>query len=181
MATNRRQALRNAFMFLGAAVGIGAASKNLTAAQLDDSPPEANPSPGKKLVIEARRLRISSQDIRRGELPRAGVRMTARAEIVSASSKNKKVGEFLATYHRVSNPGKAAAHEPGSLEHHTFILPEGTIFGTGVSTAGTEGEGQFAILGGTGRYHGARGSYTARQSHVDFGGNGAATFTLTLI
>ena len=179
MATNRRQALRNGFMFLGAAVGIGAASKDLTAAQLEDKPPEA--TPGKKLVIEARHLRISSQDLRRGELPRAGMRMTARAEIVSASSKNQKCGEFLATYHRVSNPGKVADHEPGSLEQHTFILPEGTIFGTGVSVSALDGEGQFAIVGGTGRYHGARGSYITRQSHVDFGGDGSATFTFTLI
>jgi hypothetical protein len=107
--------------------------------------------------------------------------MTAKAEIVSDSPKNEKAGEFLATYHRVNTPGKVADHEPGSLEQHTFILPDGNIFGTGVSASSTDGEGQFAVIGGTGRYHGARGSYVARQSHVDFGGNGAATFTFTLV
>jgi hypothetical protein len=177
VATNRREALRRAFALIGAAVGIGAASKNLTAAQ--EPPREADP--GKQLVLQARRLRISSQDLRRGELPRAGIRMMAKAEIVSGSSKNLKVGEFFATYHRVNAPGKVAHHEPGSLEQHTFILPEGTIFGSGVSSSGVDGEGQFAIIGGTGRYHGARGSYVARQSHVDFGGNGDATFNFTLI
>jgi hypothetical protein len=112
--------------------------------------------------------------------------MTARAEIVTGSSPNsgqnqKQVGEFIATYHRVTTPGKVAAHEPGSLEQHTFILPEGTIFGTGVTTSGLESQGQFAIVGGTGRYHAARGSYVARQSHVDFGGDGTATFTFTIV
>jgi hypothetical protein len=181
VATNRREALRRAFTFLGAAVGIGAASRNLTAASQEPTR-EAEPGKGKQLVLQARFLRINSQDLRRGELPQAGVRMTARADIVSGSSKNqKKTGEFLATYHRVNTPGKVAAHEPGSLEQHTFILPEGTLFGTGVSVSDMDGEGQFAVVGGTGRYHGARGSYVARQSHVDFGGNGAATFTFTLV
>jgi len=182
VATNRREALGRAFALLGAAVGIGAASVDLSAAPRDENLSDAKLNKQKQLVLQARGLRISSQDLRRGELPPAGIRMTARAEIVSGSSKNqKKTGEFLATYHRINTPGKVAAHEPGSLEQHTFILPEGTIFGTGVSTAGMDGDGQFAIIGGTGRYHGARGSYVARQSHVDFGGNGVATFTFTLV
>jgi hypothetical protein len=177
MATNRREALRNAFALLGAAVGIGAASQGLPAAQ----DPPAETKQGKQLVLQARGLRINSQDLRRGELPPAGIRMMARAEIVTGSLSNQKVGEFFATYHRVNTPGKVADHEPGSLEQHTFILPEGTIFGSGVTTSGMESEGQFAIVGGTGSYLGASGSYSARQSHADFGGDGTATFTFTLI
>jgi hypothetical protein len=133
------------------------------------------------VVLKARRLRISSQDLRRGELPQAGIRMIARAEIVSGSSANEKMGDFFATYNRINTPGKVANHEPGSLEQHTFILPEGNLYGSGMATSGTESEGHFAIIGGTGKYLGAQGSYVARQSHVDFGGNGTATFTLTLI
>lgn len=183
MATNRREALGRAFALLGAAVGIGAAGKDLTAAPRDESAPDAAKNNNeKRFILEARGLRIRSQDLRRGELPQAGIRMTARAEIVSGSSKNqKKAGEFLATYHRVNTPGKVANHEPGSLEQHTFILSEGTIFGTGVSMSGMDSEGHFAIIGGTGRYCGARGSYVARQSHADFGGDGNATFTFTLV
>lgn len=183
MATNRREALGRAFALLGAAVGIGAAGKNLTAAPREEGAADAaKNNKEKQFILQARGLRISSQDLRRGELPQAGIRMTARAEIVSGPAKNqKKAGEFLATYHRVNTPGKVADHEAGSLEQHTFILSEGTIFGTGVSTSSLDGEGQFAIIGGTGRYHGARGSYVARQSHADFGGNGKATFTFTLI
>jgi hypothetical protein len=177
MATNRRDALRGALALLGAAVGVGAASKDLSAAQ---ETPEENKQ-AKQLVLQARRLRISSQDLRRGELPKSGVRMTARAEIVTGSQANQKLGEFFATYFQVNTPGKVAAHEPGSIEQHTFILPEGTILGSGVTPSGLDSEGQFAVVGGTGRYHGARGSYVARQDHIDFGGNGTATFTFTLI
>lgn len=189
MATNRREALGRAFALLGAAVGFGAARKDLAAAPREENTADSSSkgiNKDKQLVLQARGLRISSQDLRRGELPPAGVRMTARAEIVSVSAKSRKAsdrkaGDFFATYHRVNTPGKVADREPGSLEQHTFILSEGTIFGTGVSTSGMDGEGQFAIIGGTGRYHGARGSYVARQSHVDFGGDGNATFKFTLI
>jgi hypothetical protein len=177
VATNRRDALRRGFALIGAAIGIGAASKGLSAAE--ETPGEARP--GKQVVLKARRLRISSQDLRRGELPQAGIRMIARAEIVSGSSANEKMGDFFATYNRINTPGKVANHEPGSLEQHTFILPEGNLYGSGMATSGTESEGHFAIIGGTGKYLGAQGSYVARQSHVDFGGNGTATFTLTLI
>jgi hypothetical protein len=177
VATNRRDALRKGFALLGAAVGIGTAVKgHQTAAEESSDLKQRKP-----VVFHVRGLRISSQDLRRGELPPAGVRMLAKAEIVAESSSNVKVGDFFASYYRISAPGKVADHEPGSLEQHTFVFPEGTILGSGVATSGRDSEGQFAITGGTGRYLGARGSYIARQSHVDFGGNGTAIFTLTLI
>lgn len=177
MATNRRDALRQGFALLGAALGIrGTGKGNQTAAEEFSSLKQE-----KQIVLHVRRLRISSQDLRRGELPPAGVRMLARADIVSDSSSSSKVGDFFSSYYRINAPGKVADHEPGSFEQHTFVFPEGNIFGSGVATSGSDSEGQFAITGGTGRYLGARGSYMARQSHVDFGGNGAATFTLNLI
>jgi hypothetical protein len=177
VATNRRDALRKGFALLGAAVGIGTAGKALATAAEEPSGVKQE----KQMVLHLRGLRISSQDLRRGELPPAGVRMLARADVFADSSSNLKVGDFFASYYRINAPGKVADHEPGSLEQHTFVFPEGNIFASGVATSGRDSEGQFAIIGGTGRYSGARGSYIARQSHVDFGGNGTATFTLTLI
>jgi hypothetical protein len=177
VATNRRDALMRGFAMLGAAVGIGVAAK--TPAAAEDAQPTIKKV--KQLVLHARYLRIRSQDLRRGELPQAGLRMMAEGELVSAPSNGRQVGSFFATYHRISTPGKVANSEPGSFEHHTFVLPDGSLFGSGVSTSGTESEGEFAIVGGTGSFSGATGSYTARQSYVDFGGSGTATFTLTLI
>ncbi|MGH9681941.1 MAG: hypothetical protein ACRD4Y_18500 [Candidatus Acidiferrales bacterium] len=177
MATNRRVALKRGFALLGAAVGIGVTTN--TPVSAEEAFPETKK--GKQMILHARLLRIKSQDLRRGELPQSGMRLLAKAEIVAAASSSRKVGDFFATCFRVNAPGKVADHEPGSLEQHTFVLPEGKIFGTGVGSSGADGEGEFAIIGGTGRYLGARGSYVARQSHLDFGGNGTATFTLTLI
>lgn len=169
MPTNRRNALKGGLALVGAAAGLGAASKAVSAAE------------NKQMVIHGRQWRISSQDLRRGELPPAGARMLARGEIVDKPSRGRKIGDFFATYYRLNPHGKVAAREPGSLELHTFVFPEGTIVGTGTATAASESEGTFAIIGGTGRYLGARGSYVARQNHSDFGGDGTATFTLTLL
>jgi len=184
VATNRRDTLKGGFALLGAAVGIGAASGS-GFAMAPGGAAEKMVGPvtrhGVPLVLHAQRLRISSADVRRGDLPRAGVRMLARGEIMDKPSRGRKIGDFYATYYRLNNPGQAAAHEPGSLELHTFVFPEGTLVGSGVATAAADSAGHFAIVGGTGRYHGARGSYVARQSHADFGGDGTATFTFTLI
>jgi hypothetical protein len=167
--TNRRNALKGGLALVGAAAGLGAASTAVSAAE------------NKQLVFHGRQWRISSQDLRRGELPPAGVRMLVRGEIVDKPSRGRKMGDFFATYYRLNPHGKVAPHEPGSLELHTFVFPEGTIVGTGTATAASESEGTFAITGGTGRYLGARGSYVARQNHSEFGGDGTATFTFTLI
>jgi hypothetical protein len=175
VATNRRDALKGGFALLGTAIGIGTASKVGIAAE-----PSGMKTTG-TVVLHGRGWRISSQDVRRGELPAAGVRMLARGEIVDKPSRGRKIGNFFATYYTLNTPGKVARHEPGSLEMHTFVFADGTLVGTGVATATSASEGQFAIVGGTGRYHGARGSYVARQSHTDLGGDGTATFTLTLI
>jgi len=42
------------------------------------------------------------------------------------------------------------------------------------------GESLFAIVGGTGRYAGARGSYVASQHLRELGGDGTAHFVLNL-
>jgi hypothetical protein len=107
--------------------------------------------------------------------------MLARGEIVDTPVRGRKVAEFFATYHRLSEPGKVASHEPGSLELHTFVFSDGTIVGSGVASAASESEGHFAIVGGTGRYLGVRGAYVAKQRHLELGGDGTASFTFTFV
>ena len=52
----------------------------------------------------------------------------------------------------------------GDAALHTFVLADGTIVGS--ETAGTA-DGVFAILGGTGRYAGAAGTYAVRTPEPD--------------
>ncbi len=178
MATKRRDVLKGGLALFGAAIGVGTASRTGFAATPDSAPRSKEDV---QLVLHGRQWRIASQDLRRGHFPSTGIRMLASGEIVDKPSRGRKIGDFFATYYRLNTPGKVATHEPGSLEIHTFVFPEGTIVGTGVAPGALDGEGHFAITGGTGRYHGARGSYVARQSYADLGGDGTATFTLRLI
>ena len=65
----------------------------------------------------------------------------------------------------------------GALQLQTFDLTDGTILGIG--SAGMH-ENPFAIVGGSGLYVGASGTYVAKQSPRETGGDGTAVFTLTL-
>ena len=65
----------------------------------------------------------------------------------------------------------------GALQLQTFDLLDGTIMGIGAAGAH---ENPFAIVGGTGRYVGVSGTYVAKQSPRELGGDGTAEFTLTL-
>src|SRR5438552_2378808 len=72
----------------------------------------------------------------------------------------KKVGEFYSAQFATLAPFGANAFAAGALEMHTFNLADGTILGMG---SHFDGNGTYAIVGGTGRYHAARGSYVATQ------------------
>ncbi len=177
MATRRRDVLiRGGSALLGAA---GLAALPTRAAPLPAGP--AAPAHAAAPVLFGRNWRIASRDVRKGELPTEGVRLLIRGELYEARAGGRKLGEFFATAHRLSTLGKAAPQAPGSLELHTFVFPDGTLVGSGVASAAAASEGEFAIIGGTGRYLGARGSYRAQQSHLELGGTGTATFSLRLM
>lgn len=173
MATRRREVLiRGGSALLGAAAAVGLPA--VSAAR-------AEPVRGAGRVLYGRAWRIASRDVRKGALPTEGVRLLIRGDLYDARSGGTKVGEFFATAHRLGTMGKAAPQAPGSLEQHTFVLADGSLVGSGIASAAADSEGEFAILGGTGRYTGARGSYRAQQSHRELGGTGTAAFVLTLI
>ena len=74
-------------------------------------------------------------------------------------------------------PRRVFARADAGVEMHTFVFPEGTIVGMGTSLFG---EAAFAIVGGTGIYAGAQGSYVATQRLREQGGNGTADINMTL-
>jgi hypothetical protein len=78
----------------------------------------------------------------------------------------------LGIFRAAALPGSA-----GVFQLHTFDLAEGAILGIGGNRLD---EATYAIVGGTGRFAGATGSYLARQSPREAGGDGTAEFTLTL-
>jgi hypothetical protein len=162
--TTRRSAVSRAVMALAGIAGISAAS--VSGAKLV---PQSEPS---ALVLRGRNWRTVEGRI--GDLPTEGERISVRGELVD-EIEGKPIGEFYAAGFAIGG-GSHPAHGE-RLELHTFKLRDGTIIGSG--TAG-QLEGTFAILGGTGSYASARGTYVARQRHQDFGGDGSAEFMLKL-
>ena len=89
-----------------------------------------------------------------------------------------KVGEFFSTNVGVDSPFQITGEGIGAFELHTLTLQGGTIVGVGLG-GGTERS--YAIVGGTGKYAGARGSYLARQDTYGLGGDGKAELLLTFL
>ena len=83
-------------------------------------------------------------------------------------------GAELGSFH--SAPPVAAAGPAAAAQFQTFELRDGAIFGIGAAPAQGESTTTFAIVGGTGKYSGAGGSYVADLRPVDAGGDGSAKF-----
>lgn len=175
--STRRSALKRGLLFLAGLAGLGAAGKGALAAADSGDRSRARAGVPTQLVLYGHNWHGDSHGRRRGELPLAGDRITAHGDLLDRPD-GAPVGEFYAAAFALGGPGGFHRVDAERLELHTFKLRDGTIVGTG--TAGRL-EGVFAILGGTGRYAGARGTYVARQRHHEFGGDGAAEFVLTFI
>jgi hypothetical protein len=154
--TTRKGALGRIALLAAGALGVGYAAREAT--------DEGAPSAAKSRTIYGRDWRLHSPNRVPGERPAAGDRATPQGRLVDRQDKD--LGSF-----------SSAALGAGAIEMHTFDLEHGQIFGVG---AAAETDGTFAVIGGTGRYAGAKGSYVARQSLRELGGDGTAEFTLTL-
>ncbi len=162
--TSRRNVVSKAVLAIASLAGIGAASG--AGGKL-----VASPDPD-TFVLRGRNWRTSGDPF--GALPSEGDRISVRGDLID-ESQGERIGDFFAAGFAIGAGLHPAQVE--RLELHTFKLPGGTIIGSG--TAG-QLEGVFAILGGTGRYASARGTYVARQRHLDLGGDGSAEFLFKL-
>lgn len=174
---SRRSFLKTGLAAVGGLLGMGAAAKVTTSAMAADSSPKPVTE---TITLHGRDWHITSPSRRAGEFPVAGEQMLINGELVDAPD-GSRLGDFYATYFGLTMPGRTGPDGSSSLQMHTFNLPDGTLVGTGTASPAHDTEDRFAIIGGTGRYEGARGSYVARQSPTQFGGDGTATFTITLV
>lgn len=185
MLGTRREALKRGLVLIGAAVGVGAAGKAVGSgggSGMAPGEPDRGTSGARteQITMHGQHWHVSSSRLRPGELPDRGHRLLGQGELLDRPG-GDKVGEFFATSFGVESPGRAGPEGVATLELHTFNLAGGSIIGTGTARAALDAEDVFAIVGGTGKYVGARGSYVARQQPQEFGGDGTAEFTLTVI
>lgn len=115
-------------------------------------------------------------DTTKATLPRKGDRYAVYGELYEPGG--DKAGEFFSSNVGVDSPFQITGEGVGAFEIHTLSLAGGTIVGVGI---GGGSERTYAIVGGTGKYAGARGSYLARQDTYGLGGDGKAELLLTLL
>ena len=156
---------RGLFLALGA-IGMTAAG-GLPAEVAAANPGQA----AKKLSLVGTDFEYWPADGVPGQAPAHGDRATLTGRLLSRIG-GPQIGYFSGESFFVEGPFVGAANDV-MLQLHTFSLGDGSISGNG--TAGP-GESEFAIVGGTGGYAGASGTYTATLSLPEFGGDGSASF-----
>ena len=147
--SSRRGLLGRGLLVAAGVVGLGGAVRHSSAA-------EAVKPSRTELKLYGRHFHLHAPDAPGGRAARKGDRHTAYAELLDGPE-GPAVGHFSAARMSLDSPFAAAS----SLEIHTFDLREGTIHGLGSAVRGADGH--FVVLGGTGKYTGATGSYLARQ------------------
>lgn len=176
MSEGRRTVLRRGLLLMGGAAGAGIAGRKVLSKPED----AAGAKPAETLQLWGRHWSVTSTRLLPGELPGQGDRMLTQGVLLDGPD-GEEVGEFYGTLFGLSAPGHDGPKGVASLEQHTFNLADGSIMGTGTATRDLANPDEFAIVGGLGRFAGASGTYIARQSHWEFGGNGTAQFTLTIL
>jgi len=187
MTTSRRTAIRRGLLTLAGVCGVRAVAPALTIppAEAAGVPPAPNTGAGVgpvpiTLTFYGRRWHSYAHGKRAGEVPAKGDRLVASGDLHSTPD-GDKVGEFHAAVFSLAAPGQIGPVGAGSLELHTIVLPEGSIIGTGTASPDPDRDDAFAIVGGTGRFAGARGTYVARQGYRELGGDGTAELTLHFV
>jgi hypothetical protein len=173
----RRGALRSGFALLAAA-GLEVVSRTRASAA-EPAPPAPGAPPVTTMVLEARGLRALPAHGRSGVPVARGEGVTLHADLVDATGAH--AGTLIGISHCTSAPLSSDDAPVGAVEMHTLTMRDGTILGMGASPAVAMGATTFAVVGGTGRYAGARGSYLAEQQTDAAGGHGRARYTLTLV
>ena len=170
-STSRRGLLGRGLLVAAGALGLGAAAR---AERSSGVVPSFGSKDADELRLYGRNFHLQAPTRRAGEVPVNGERHNAYGELLDRPG-GKVIGHFSAAHLTHDSPFAAAV---SSLEIHTFALEGGTLHGLGTAARGSEGH--FVVLGGTGRYSSAQGSYRARQGVRDLGGNGSAEFHFTL-
>jgi hypothetical protein len=165
---SRRGLLGRGAAALAAVVGVGAgvgATASRTGADAG--------STRRTVRLDGRGWSLTTPGKRVGERIEPGDRSTVHGELLE---NGRVVGTFLGS--RLAAPSAPGGlNADAALELHTFTFPGGTILGMGSALPGSS---VYAIVGGSGAYADARGSYTAEQRSFELGGDGSASFVLTL-
>jgi hypothetical protein len=162
----RRTLLQRALALVAGATGLGLGKQASAATS------EALPARG-TFTLYAQRSAVPGHGA-----PDAG-RVVSRGELFDGPA-GDKLGELQTTCFCLGSTYGPDQFAASNLEFQTFRLPGGTLFGLGVPVDPPDGVKAHAILGGTGRYAGARGAYYERTLASQRGTGELSEFKLTV-
>jgi hypothetical protein len=165
--TKRRGFVQRLLCLFGGAVGASAIQPSVTAAP---SAPASIPTSGTiRLHLHCRHKHRADQQ---------GGRLVCGGEILDQAG-GRIVGQFYANcFGAESTFGTTNPFAASNVEMHTIRLADGMLFGMGASNSKTDHEKAHAIIGGTGRFAGARGAYTIAETGASHRG---AKLTINLL
>lgn len=164
---SRRTILKRGLVLAAGALGVTAAGKEARAATV---------TVPNQLRLHGTNWRLAVPDRQPGEMLRLGDHGAVYGDLLDRRN-GRPFGQFFGSRLAIQSTPGGHARADASVEVHTFVLPYGTIIGMGTAVLG---EAIFAIVGGTGNYAGAKGSYSANQRLREYGGNGTADFVFNL-
>jgi hypothetical protein len=156
--TSRRLLITRGFLLFAGALGAGAAGSTLlsgtraqtlalpvsaASALTPGQPSSASPA---TLTLHVRDVRFTSPDLKPGALPDSGVLVSPHGELLDDGG---------AVVGRLS--GGVLPGSGGQIAVQRFELNDGVLIGMG---SGRLDGAEYSLVGGTGRYAGAIGSYT---------------------
>jgi hypothetical protein len=170
--TKRRTLLQRGLAVVGGALGLRAMEGKAEA-----GPPPASPitAPGAAFKLYGRRRTVPPPG--RGAAPGMG-HQVRYGELLDCPD-GEVTGTFCSNGFCLETPFGPPVRAASNIEFQTFTLPDGTLFGIGAAPAGPH-ESVHAILGGTGRFAGVRGSYVERPTASGTASPGVVEFVVTL-
>jgi hypothetical protein len=164
--TKRRTLLQRALALLAGSAGLGLAGKK--AAEAGSNAPSRG-----TFKLYARRWAVRAHE------PSSNDRVVSYGELLGAPD-GAKLGEVQTTCFCMDSAFGPNLMAASNLEFQTLRLEDGILFGLGAPGEAPEGAKARAILGGTGKYAGSRGSYVERTLESQRGADGLVEFTLTV-
>ncbi len=173
--TGRRTLLQRGLAALagGAALVIGARP-----ARAETAPP---PSPQRfdgTLRMYARKRPLAGPPAGQQISHRTDGRLLGSGELLDGPA-GARIGEFYTNCFCLDTPfGPQSAGS--NLEFQVLQLQDGTLFGLGAGSVNHDATKVHAVVGGTGRYAGARGSYFERAAGAQAGSHDLVELVVTL-
>lgn len=172
----RRGFLKRAALFLGSLWAALVLREGEALAIAADS---AEKEGERTLKFYGRHWHLFSPAVKKGQIPAKGDQLVVYGELLDGPQGVKR-GEFYSNCLCVQSPFGSSSFAAGQLEVHTFNLEGGTILGMGASKPTPAAEDVYTVTGGTGRFAGVTGTYTARQDPLELGGDGTAEIVFRL-